>query len=101
MDSKAFQVGDRVLWRSQAAGLYATKEGTIVEVVPAGTRPTTLGVGSSGAPRNGISYVVRARKETRTRAGNLGYRERLYWPLTSHLGLAPVILEEGTPALAG
>jgi hypothetical protein len=52
---KAFKLGDRVRWQSQAAGSWKEKRGTIVEVVPAKRQP-------SNAPYSGSRshewYVV-------------------------------------------
>ena len=59
-----FNIGDRVMWSSQAGGFHTTKTGTIAEVVAAGDRPdrdrfTRLYASSGiGLPRNHTSYVV-------------------------------------------
>lgn len=75
--SKQFKVGDKVSWRSQAAGNYATKVGKITKVVPAGVRPIE-DIGGCGLSRKHESYIVKAE------ASSTG-RTRSYWPLVSLL----------------
>ena len=76
-----FRVGDRVEWTSQSGGRVATKCGSVVEVVPAGSSPKTRvpQPGAWGGARDHESYVVRG--------ATLGdeRRKRAYWPLVSHL----------------
>ena len=43
MASEVFSIGNVVTWRSQAQGSAKTKVGTIIEVVPPDTRPSTEG----------------------------------------------------------
>lgn len=66
-----FAVGDRVTWRSQAAGMWKEKDGEVVAVIPIGARPQMKGVGWK---RDHVSYLVRA-------------GGRLYWPRASALSL--------------
>lgn len=48
-------VGDQVEWDSAVAGTWSHKRGRVIEVVPAGCRPTRI---RSGATRDHESYVV-------------------------------------------
>jgi hypothetical protein len=64
-----FKVGDQVEWVSQADGWSRTKQGVIVEVIPAGKRPNLRGAGSA---RKHESYLVRV-------------GGRVYWPRVIHL----------------
>lgn len=54
---KAFKLGDRVVWESQAQGSWKRKEGEVVEVVPAFGLPRLAGDGW-GMHREHESYVV-------------------------------------------
>lgn len=76
-----FKVGDRVVWRSQAAGTWRVKRGEVVEVVPAGHDPQAT-IPGRGFWRDKESYVVRATPD-RPKA-----RPQLYWPRTSALKAA-------------
>ena len=81
---KEFQVGDRVKWATEKArdtsrdkGNYGykakeipIKNGIVVEVVPAGTRPALIQVGLPS--RNHCSYVVRS-------------KGGLFWPPVSRM----------------
>lgn len=49
-------VGDLVEWDSTTGGMWTRKEGTVVEVVPAGCRPQEM---RSTVIRDQESYVVR------------------------------------------
>jgi hypothetical protein len=73
-----FQVGDRVKWKSQAAGTWREKEGEVVEVVRAGAQPKTY----EALARDHESYVVRAVAKGRT-----SQKPALYWPRRSALVL--------------
>lgn len=73
--SKQFKVGDKVTWRSQAAGSYTNKKGEIIEVIPAGQRPKIPGCGYA---RKHESYVVKAEAESTGRT-------RKYWPIVTLL----------------
>jgi len=73
-----FRVGDPVIWTSQAQGHIKTKQGVVLEIVPAGLRPSAerfpslyKGAGAGSARKN-LSYVVRA-------------NGRVYWPIASNL----------------
>ena len=81
-----FNVGDRVEWSSQAAGIERLKIGEVVELVLPGHRPEAR-VDSSGCVRDHVSYVVRAVAQGRR------YRKSaLYWP--SVAGLRPHVERE-------
>ena len=71
-----FNMGDKVQWDSQSAGYVKHKEGTVVEVVPAGTHPTIKHVASYIGTRNHESYVVQV-------------KYKLYWPLVLYLKPTP------------
>jgi hypothetical protein len=70
-----------VAWDSQANGAWTTKEGTIVEVVPANTEPKSR-VGEAGSTRDHTSYVVEG---TRNADKVGGKRTKFYWPRTVNL----------------
>jgi len=73
-----FELGDRVTWSSQAAGVTRTKEGTVIEVVPPNRSPK---LGSrDGMVRNHESYTVRA-----VAIRNSNRRTKVYWPRVGHL----------------
>lgn len=80
--------GDRVQWKSQAAGMHRIKVGEVVEVVPPHTAPSSRG--DSGMPRDHESYIVRA-----VANGRQTQQPRCYWPRAVALALAPVC--EGDP----
>lgn len=78
-------VGEEVTWESQAGGRTTTKQGVIVEVVPA-LRSPSLGElrqyhapHSVGNPRNHESYLVAVPNKS-----GRG-RPHLYWPVVSLL----------------
>lgn len=78
-----YQVGDRVTWTSQAAGITKPKTGTVVAVVlPKGEPNDALKAAGvrgrirhPGYPRDHVTYVVRA-------------GGRLYWPRVDYLAAA-------------
>lgn len=73
----AFQVGDRVRWTSQSAGVVRSKEGVVERVLAPGERPEKLSKAPMpGNARDHQSYVVRV-------AGR-----GLYWPRASLLEAA-------------
>ena len=88
----SFKAGDRVQWFSCSAGVRREKRGVIVEIVPAGQRPSlsasghkrSLGQGGWGCFRNHESYLVRA-----VAIGVASPHSRLYWPLVAYLQLQP------------
>ncbi len=65
-----FKAGDKVTWRSAAAGTWKDKTGVIVEVVQANSLP--LSDIDGAISRNHVSYVVEVRDGKRKPA--------LYWP---------------------
>lgn len=82
MSATGFEIGERVTWTSQAAGIATTKVGVVLAVVRSGQYPDeaakAVGVKGrvgDGMPRNHVSYVVRA-------------NGRLYWPRATMLRLA-------------
>jgi hypothetical protein len=82
MASEVFSIGNVVTWRSQAQGSAKTKVGTIIEVVPPDTRPSTAGrpgLNECGYGRNHVSYIV----EVTT--GKQKQGKRHYWPVVSRL----------------
>jgi len=84
MASEVIQASARVTWRSQAQGSAKTKVGTIIEVVPPDTRPSTEGPPWSQRMRfsdgNHRQYIVRGRTG-KAEAGQRGH----YWPVVSRL----------------
>jgi len=71
MTSEGFSIGNVVTWRSQAQGTAKTKVGTIIEVVPPDTRPSTEGrPGSMNVDMDGImsAILLRSRPGSRSRA---------------------------------
>lgn len=86
-----FQLGDRVKWKSQAAGTWLEKEGEIVEVVPAGKRPKNV----ASLPRTFDSYVVRAVPKGREKEV-----AAFYWPRPSALELVSRAEADGSYARA-
>jgi hypothetical protein len=85
---KSFAVGDRVTWKSQAAGSWKQKTGTVVEVVPAHRIPRDKNFGSS---RTHDSYIVEVTFEPkRSTSAIKSVRQRKperYWPRVSNLRL--------------
>mgnify|MGYP006969506354 CR=1 FL=1 len=84
------KVGDKVIWRSQAAGTPKVKEGTIVGVIPTYVNPQLVihdfcseyGASSAfgfGKERNHESYVVLVKNGKR--------KPKIYWPRVSKLSL--------------
>jgi hypothetical protein len=85
MASEVFSIGNVVTWRSQAQGSAKTKVGTIIEVVPPDTRPSTegrSGLNGCGCGRNHASYIVEVATGKQTQG------KRHYWPVVSALKLA-------------
>lgn len=84
------QIGDKVTWRSQAAGSTTEKIGEIVVVVPAGKHPheamsvelkrQNLPRRYDGWPRDHESYIVAVKKGKTDKALPV-----LYWPRVSGL----------------
>ena len=72
-----FKLNDKVVWRSQAQGMWRQKVGTIVQVIPPNGDPPKL-IGSGWA-RDHESYVVSVPGKT-ARA-----EPKLYWPVASLL----------------
>jgi len=88
--NKAFQVGDRVTWSSQANGTVSTKTGSIVEVVAPTRLAQTrdhLGRKVFGNSRHETSYVV-AVPQPPTKRGK-ARPAKLYWPHASALRRTP------------
>lgn len=81
-----YAVGDVVTWKSQAGGNVKQKTGTVVEVVPAGERPSR-----STSTRPHESYVVQVTFEPkRSRSAVKNVRQKkpeLYWPVVKNLVL--------------
>lgn len=73
----AFVVGDVVSWDSQAGGVWKTKTGTVIEVVPAGQ-----GRMGSGPRRHG-SYVVEVIQPSNSPFRTV--KSKRYWPVVSLL----------------
>ncbi len=76
-----FATGAKVTWVSSAGGFTTRKEGVVVAVVSAGTRPSrddfpSLHKKGIGSPRDHVSYVV------------LVDGAALYWPRARHLAAA-------------
>jgi len=67
-----FHLGDKVWWTSQSQGYSKTKEGTIIEIVPAEHFPQTKHF-DTVVPRDHESYVVCI------------LRNKLYWPRVNNL----------------
>ncbi len=87
--SKSLAVGDRVRWSSQANGVWKTKNGLIVEVVPAHKVPRDKNFGSS---RNHESYIVEIIFEPQYTNGPKSKITRKkkperYWPKVQNLRL--------------
>ena len=72
MTGAGFEVGDRVTWTSQSAGVTKAKAGAVSFVVQPGVRPALKNAGSA---RDHESYLVRSDSG------------RLYWPRVAHLRL--------------
>lgn len=92
-----FNVGDTVHWTSQAGGSTKTKEGKVVEVIPAGSyadaavksrvnKGTHRSAFGHGMNRDHASYLIEVPGGTTARA-----KAVLYWPVASLLraGAAP------------
>ncbi len=77
-----FKLEDSVEWTSQSSGITRTKTGVVVEVVPAGRRPTSMGRNLTGLQRKHESYVVLATVQGRENAAL-----KKYWPLAAKLRL--------------
>lgn len=71
MTDKTFEVGDRVVWRSGAAGKIGEKTGAIARIVRPGEVPDDIR--KPGTSRKHVSYVVRADNGS------------AYWPHVQHL----------------
>lgn len=69
--TQAFQIGDRVTWSSQSAGIRKEKTGIVIALVSPGQVPD--GIRNPGLSRDHVSYLIRA-------DGG-----RLYWPRVMHL----------------
>jgi hypothetical protein len=85
---KQFSVGDRVTWRSQAAGIWKVKTGTIVEVIRPHTIPRERGFGTS---RKHESYIVEVKPEPvlhgKHQIQRKNAKPETYWPRVSNLKL--------------
>lgn len=79
---RQFNVGDHVKWASQAAGSWVVKVGKVVEVVPAGKRPTKY---RTIATRKYESYVVMATTVKRGRGPGPSDTLTAYWPVATAL----------------
>lgn len=89
--SKQFKVGDKVVWRSQAASVYSNKTGEVIDVIPAGQRPKLPGCGMQ---RKHESYLIRATSDSTGRV-------RKYWPIVSLLKTVEDKLEfDGKPIMS-
>ena len=80
-----FLHGDEVTWTSQSQASETTKIGIVIEVIPAGIRPSASkypslyrGAGL-GSARNHESYVVSVRDK------DVRGRNKIYWPRVSKL----------------
>jgi hypothetical protein len=75
-----FKRGDLVTWASQACGKTITKEGMVIDVVPAGEYPPDKVHGSGKGkclPRDHESYVILG--------SAAGKRNKRFWPLVKNL----------------
>ena len=85
-----FHLGDIVTWKSQAGGCVKQKNGCIVQVVPAGSKPdrerfAALYKGNGcGCARDRESFVVKV-DVGKTKGNSF----RFYWPVVSLLKPAP------------
>ncbi len=91
MDSYTrFNLGDRVTWKSQAAGSWKTKVGTIIEVVAAGRLPSKMY--STSLLRNYESYVVEVTYEPKRSTSAIKSvrvkKPKRYWPVVANLSYA-------------
>lgn len=68
---KQMKVGRKVSWTARGRGAGLTKEGKVVEIIPAGSVPSTVRT-SAKRSRNTDSYVV-------------DVEGKLYWPEPSRL----------------
>jgi hypothetical protein len=98
--SKTFSVGDIVTWKSQAAGSWKTKTGTVVEVVPAFKAPFSE-IKGFGSSRKHESYIVEVKYEpTRSTSAIKSVRvkkPKRYWPVVGNLtyvGITKVMVED-------
>lgn len=86
------KAGDIVQWTSQSAGSRTIKEGVIVAVVAAGTKPwVPVGCRPSsttgfGMVRKHESYLV-AVVGTGRRRTVVAYQVKIYWPRVQYLKL--------------
>lgn len=76
-----FKLHEYVTWQSQCTGEMTRKSGRIIEVVPAGHKPTTMNTNS--ATRRRESYVVEVPKYIPS--GLAVINRRKYWPRVMHL----------------
>lgn len=78
MKKVTFKLRNRVFWVSQSSGFETEKEGIIVRVIAAGSRPEKSGktMKQPGMPRDHESYIVKV-------------GEKLYWPRVSQLVKVP------------
>ena len=86
-----FQVGDRVMWESQAAGSLTVKTGKVAAIVPKDTAPNYFGFLKAngllsharmfdGWPRNHESYLIEVPGGKTPKA-----KPKLYWPRVRQL----------------
>lgn len=76
---KKIKIGDKVSWKSQAAGYFKVKEGVVVAIVPAKRFvndfiPPGFKIDGASGYRNHESYIVR-----------VGNSINLNWPRVRHL----------------
>jgi hypothetical protein len=79
MMSGEIALGDIVQWSSN----NRLKFGTVIAIVPAGTRPAKELIRHSGKPRDHDSYMVLS--------SELGHRTVRYWPPASRLEPAAML----------
>jgi len=85
--STKFSIGDVVTWTSKAGGHALEKQGTVIEIVPAGSTPTAnLGHHAGGSARLHESYIIAVPQKTKSRTGHAvrPIKSKLYWP---HVGV--------------
>lgn len=75
----SFTVGELVTWKSQAAGSWKTKVGTVIEVVAPKRFPKTL---HHYGTRDHESYVVLVFPKTKT---GVSKKPEKYWPIANKL----------------
>jgi hypothetical protein len=56
---KKFSRGEEVRWRSQAGGSWKQKQGLVIQVIDAGSRPSPHVLKGCGWQRDHESYIVR------------------------------------------